>query len=50
VTTCLERLAQLGIRKCDALLRDDNEDGRSFWLRNGWSERADWRVLQKPTG
>jgi ribosomal protein S18 acetylase RimI-like enzyme len=49
VRTCLERLAKLGIQKCNAILLDDNADGRAFWLRDGWAERGDWRVLQKPT-
>jgi N-acetylglutamate synthase len=49
VRTCLERLAKLGIRKCNALLLDDNDDGRAFWLRDGWSVRGDLGVLQKPT-
>lgn len=50
VRSCLERLAKLGIQKCNVLLFDDNEDGRGFWRHDGWSERGDLRVLQKPTG
>ncbi len=49
VTTCLERLEKLGIQKCNVLLFDDNTEGRAFWLHNGWSERGDLRVFQKPT-
>jgi ribosomal protein S18 acetylase RimI-like enzyme len=49
VTTCLERLGELGIQKCNVFLFDDNADGREFWLRVGWSERRDLRVFQKPT-
>jgi ribosomal protein S18 acetylase RimI-like enzyme len=49
VSTCLERLARLGVEKCSVHLFDDNEGGRAFWRHNGWSERGDLRVLQKPT-
>ncbi len=47
VDACLERLASIGIRKCNLFLYADNEVGSRFWKRNGWNERADLKVLQK---
>jgi N-acetylglutamate synthase len=49
VGSCLEKLASLGIRKCNTFLFSDNEPGEAFWKKIGWKERADLKVLQKPT-
>jgi ribosomal protein S18 acetylase RimI-like enzyme len=49
VEACLEKLGSLGIRRCNIFLFSDNEPGAEFWRRIGWGERADLRVLQKPT-
>jgi putative acetyltransferase len=49
VESCLEKLASLGIRKCNTFLFSDNESGEAFWKKIGWKERADLKVLQKPT-
>jgi N-acetylglutamate synthase len=48
VDACLSKLSELGIQKCNIFLYADNAEGRVFWERHGWSERADLRVLQKP--
>jgi ribosomal protein S18 acetylase RimI-like enzyme len=50
VNTCLERLAKQGITKCSVFSFVDNETGRAFWERGGWSERLDLCVFQKLTG
>ncbi len=45
---CLEHLAAMGIPKCTIFLFADNAEGKRFWERNGWIDRADLRMLQKP--
>ena len=47
---CFERLAGLGILKCNVFLFRDNEDGARFWEHNGWSARNDLRVFQRVVG
>jgi putative acetyltransferase len=49
VEACLSKLGELGIQKCNIFLYTDNVAGREFWQRHGWVERADLRMLQKPT-
>jgi ribosomal protein S18 acetylase RimI-like enzyme len=44
---CLDRLAALGILKCNVFLFRDNVAGAEFWRHNGWSPRDDLRVFQK---
>jgi len=48
VAACLSKLGELGIQKCNIFLYADNAEGRVFWERHGWTERADLRVLQRP--
>jgi len=48
VESCLEGLRALGIPKCNLFLFADNEQGRSFWLHNGWNSRTDLVLIQKP--
>lgn len=49
VEACLAKLGSVGIRKCNIFLFSDNEPGVEFWKHVGWKERADLKVLQKPT-
>ncbi len=49
VEACLAKLGCIGIQKCNIFLFSDNEVGELFWKRTGWNERADLKVLQKPT-
>ena len=42
-----ERLAEANIPRCNIFVYNDNFEGNSFWLRNGWSAPSSWRVLQK---
>ena len=49
VEACLARLGHIGIRKCNIFLFSNNEAGQEFWKHVGWQERADLKVLQKPT-
>lgn len=43
----LAGLRAAGIDKCNVFLFSDNEDGRSFWIQNGWLVRGDLQVIQK---
>jgi len=47
VQACLERLAALGIPKCNLFLFADNADGEAFWRHTGWATRADLAVMQR---
>lgn len=49
VETCLSRLAAAGISKCNLFVYADNEQGARFWIRNGWTERRELKVLSKAT-
>lgn len=49
VDTCLEKLAALGIQKCNIFLYADNDLGERFWTNGGWRERADLKILQRVT-
>jgi N-acetylglutamate synthase len=49
VGRCLAKLASVGIPKCNIFLFGDNELGEAFWRQNGWAERSDLKILQKPT-
>ena len=49
VETCLNRLASEGIEKCNLFVYADNEPGARFWIRNGWTERTELKVLSKRT-
>ena len=48
VEQCLSQLGSFGIPKCNLFVYGDNEDGSRFWTRNGWRERADLKVMQRP--
>lgn len=48
VDRCLVGLAAEGILKCNIFLYADNEPGRRFWLRHGWSPRLDLQIMQRP--
>jgi N-acetylglutamate synthase len=49
VDACLAGLAAVGIEKCNVFLFAHNELGKTFWMRGGWNERCDLKVLQKST-
>ena len=46
---CLEKLADLGITRCNLRIFTDNQDGRAFWERVGWRVRHDLQVMCKET-
>jgi N-acetylglutamate synthase len=45
---CLARLREVRIRRCNIFVYTDNDSGNRFWLRNGWNDPPDWKVLQRP--
>lgn len=45
ITRALEGLAALGLEKAHAFLFTDNETGRRFWDRIGWTWRTDIGVV-----
>jgi len=47
VDACLERLATLGMLKCNIFLYAHNGEGRLFWESRGWVTREDLQILQK---
>jgi ribosomal protein S18 acetylase RimI-like enzyme len=50
VEMCLERLAELGVLKCNIYLYADNYMGAAFWQGQGWRQRAELLVMQRETG
>ena len=49
VMACLDKLAALGIARCNIFIYADNEPGERFWTRCGWRPRSDLKVLQRQT-
>lgn len=47
VSSCLEALAAVGIPKCNLFLYAHNEEGRRFWVHNGWAAREDLVLIQR---
>jgi len=47
VDRCLDRLRDLGIRRCTIFLITDNAHGESFWRETGWRERTDLKAFAK---
>jgi putative acetyltransferase len=43
----VERLREEGIIKCNLFVYNDNEEGNRFWLRNGWEDPTNWKVMHK---
>jgi len=40
-------LRRAGVTRCNIYLFNSNSQGEAFWLHNGWTKRADLRMLQK---
>lgn len=47
VERCLVKLAAAGISRCSIFLVADNDAGAEFWLRSGWRERTDLRLMAR---
>jgi len=46
---CFGKLGEEGIPKCSIFIYSDNEEGKAFWLHNGWKQPG-WEVFQKEVG
>jgi len=49
VESCLERLGDAGLVKCNVFVFDNNVSAKRFWQGGGWNMRPDLLVMQKPT-
>lgn len=49
VRTCLQKLEQAGIQKCNVFLYTDNARGEQFWRRLGFANRNDLKMMQRLT-
>ena len=49
INACLAGLRAQGIHRCNIFVYADNTAGKAFWLRHGWKERSELRLMQKPT-
>jgi len=47
VDACLEALGSQGIERCNIFIFSDNESGRAFWTKTGWSRSPDVDVMYK---
>ena len=45
ITTCLDGLKAIGIKKCHLFVFNENELGKNFWTGNGWKLRGDILVF-----
>jgi ribosomal protein S18 acetylase RimI-like enzyme len=48
VESCLARLHEEGITRCNLFVFAEHHDGESFWIHNGFKQREDLRVMQRP--
>jgi len=49
VDECLIKLKELGIDKCHLFVFEDNDVGRKFWDRIGWTQREEIIIFSKYT-
>lgn len=47
VNYSLKKLSEARIPRCNIFVYSNNDLGNSFWLKNGWLDPDDWKVLQK---
>jgi N-acetylglutamate synthase len=50
VDLSLSQLAKVGVRKCNIVVKSDNNSGQEVWNRLGWHTRPDLVFMQKQTG
>ncbi len=48
VDNCLSALKQIGIRKCNIMVFDDNDTGLGFWRNTGWIDKEGLLLMQMP--
>jgi ribosomal protein S18 acetylase RimI-like enzyme len=49
VKSCLQRLREEGVQKCNVFLYSDNAEGEKFWRVMGFANRLDLKVMQRST-
>jgi ribosomal protein S18 acetylase RimI-like enzyme len=47
INECLSKLKDEGIAKCHIFVMNNNEAGKDFWSRSGWTYRDDIAVYSK---
>jgi ribosomal protein S18 acetylase RimI-like enzyme len=47
VEACLKELAAQGMHKCHLFVYANNESGKKFWRRTGWTERTDITAMSR---
>lgn len=47
---CIVALESAGIEKCHLFILIDNESGKSFWEKAGWSMRSDIGIMSRDLG
>jgi putative acetyltransferase len=50
VEKCLSEFRSIGLQRGSIFVYTDNAEGKAFWLRHGWKERDELRMMQKATG
>jgi putative acetyltransferase len=48
VESCMKQLRRAGITRCNLYIFTEHHEGESFWIHNGFRNREDLRVMQKP--
>ncbi len=46
-TKCLAGLADAGIQRCNIFIFAENEEGKAFWHRTGWSTYGGLEIMYK---
>jgi ribosomal protein S18 acetylase RimI-like enzyme len=47
VNSCINALKELGIKKCNLFLFENNTEGEMFYHQIGWHTRSDLKTIQK---
>lgn len=46
---CVYQLIQIGIRKWNLFVREDNQEAIAFWRKLGWHQRVELLTMSKPS-
>ena len=44
---CFSQLSKINIPRCNIFVYTNNSEGNGFWLKAGWNDPSNWKVLQK---
>jgi ribosomal protein S18 acetylase RimI-like enzyme len=50
IEACIAQLRVEGIHRCNIFVYASNAAGKAFWLRHGWKDRDELRMMQRSTG